>query len=63
MADYHRKNSQNDFDERPIEEVWENLFCNPLECDDRIYCTKIKEKTRLKEKIKENDNIFGQNGC
>ena len=48
-----------DFDERPLEEVWENLYCDPLESDDRVYSLKNKEKSRYQEKNKEKDSFFG----
>ena len=60
MAELFKKSDKRPYDERPLEEVWENLYCDPLECDERVYCSKIKEKTRFKEKTKENTDDFGQ---
>ena len=61
MAEHRRKNTENRFDERPLEEVWENLYGNPLECDERVYCSKNKEKPQFSEKNEDIDEIFGQN--
>lgn len=52
------KSQKDNFDERPLEEIWENMYCNPLECDDRVYSLKNKEKERYREKNKENDRFF-----
>ena len=54
-----RKFSKEHDDERPIEEIWENMFCNPLDCDDRVYSMTNKEKERYQKKNEENDGFFG----
>ncbi len=60
MSQKHEKIRKEYFDERPLEEVWENMYCDPLDCDERVYSSKIKEKQRYQEKKEENDGFFEQ---
>ena len=29
-------------EDRPLEEVWERMYCDPLECDEMVYSLKNK---------------------
>ncbi len=58
MAQERRKNRKEYFDERPLEEVWENMYCDPLDCDEQVYSLKTKEKQRYREKKEDNDGFF-----
>ena len=46
-------------EDRPLEEVWERMYCDPLECDEMVYSLKNKEKNGFNEKNEENEGFFG----
>ncbi|MBE6572381.1 MAG: hypothetical protein E7656_09060 [Ruminococcaceae bacterium] len=59
MAKKRKISDKSYSDDRPLEEVWERMYCDPLECDEMVYSLKNKEKIRFSEKNEENEGFFG----